>query len=131
MWFDPSMDEPYQKAVSQGIQDAGYEPLRIDKKNHNNKIDDQIIAEIKRSRFIVADFTHGEGGMRGGVYYEAGFAHGLNIPVIFTCRKDVVKKIHLDTRQYNHILWEADKLDEFKKALSERISAIIGDGPTT
>ncbi len=35
-------------------------------------------------RFMIADFT----GHRGGVYFEAGFAHGLGIPVIWTCRED-------------------------------------------
>ena len=83
-------------------------PVRIDQQEHNNKIDDEIIAEIRRSRFVVADFTQGEKGARGGVYYEAGFAQGLGIEVIFTCRKDVLDNndIHFDTRQYNHIGWE-------------------------
>jgi len=129
MWFDDSMEDAFVKAIGPAIHDAGYAPLRIDKKDHNNKIDDEIIAEIRRSRFVVADFTHGEKGMRGGVYYEAGFAHGLNVPVIFTCREDVIGKIHFDTRQYNHITWKPEKLDEFRKALSNRISATIGDGP--
>ncbi|GER06670.1 hypothetical protein JCM17843_09800 [Kordiimonadales bacterium JCM 17843] len=129
MWFDPSMGDAYRQGIEQGVLEAGYRPIRIDQKDHNNKIDDEIIAEIRRSRFVVADFTHGEAGMRGGVYYEAGFAHGLNIPVIFTCREDVIGKIHFDTRQYNHITWKPDELDEFRKALSDRISATIGDGP--
>ena len=55
-----------------------------------NSIDDEIIAEIRRSWFVVADFTCGtvphEGKEvaipRGGVYYEAGFAQGLNVPLI-------------------------------------------------
>ena len=129
MWFDDSMKEVYEIGIRPGIEDAGYEVRRIDRVEHINKIDDEIIAEIRRSRFVVADFTHGDTGARGGVYYEAGFAHGLNIPVIFTCRKDVLEDIHFDTRQYNHIPWEPDKLVEFRKALSDRISAVIGDYP--
>lgn len=129
MWFDSSMDSAYTQGIEKGIRDAGYEPVRIDRKDHNNKIDDEIVAEIRRSRFVVADFTHGEAGMRGGVYYEAGFAHGLNIPVVFTCREDVIGKVHFDTRQYNHITWTDDNLDGFRKAVADRISATIGDGP--
>ncbi|MCW5608337.1 MAG: hypothetical protein KIT26_09815 [Nitrosomonas sp.] len=101
--------------------------MRIDQKNHNNKIDDEIIAEIKRSRFVVADFTQGDSGARGGVYYEAGFAHGLNMPVIFTCRADALNNVHFDTRQYNHIVWE--NIDALRNQLAQRISATIGDGP--
>jgi nucleoside 2-deoxyribosyltransferase len=127
MWFDPSMVEAYKQGIKLGIEDAGYDAFRIDEQDHNDKIDDQIIAEIRRSRFLVADFTQGETGARGGVYYEAGFAHGLNIPVIFTCRKDVIEKVHFDTRQYNHIVWET--FEELRTRLSQRISATIGDGP--
>ena len=129
MWFDDSMNDTYENGIKPGIEDAGYNPLPINKKEHINKIDDEIIAEIRRSRFVVADFTHGDSGARGGVYYEAGFAHGQDIPVIFTCREDILEDIHFDTRQYNHIPWVEDKLEEFRKALSDRISAVIGDGP--
>ena len=127
IWFDESMEDVWEKGIKLAIEESGYEPVRIDQKEHSNKIDDEIIAEIRRSRFIVADFTHGDGGARGGVYYEAGFAYGLNIPVIFTCRKDVFKKIHFDTRQYNHIVWETP--EELRQKLTARIAAVIGDGP--
>lgn len=127
MWFDPSLTDAYEKSIAPAIRDAGYEPLRIDRKDHNSKIDDEIIAEIRRSRFVVADFTQGASGARGGVYYEAGFAHGLNIPVIFTCRADALKDVHFDTRQYNHIAW--NDIDELRSLLAKRISATLGDGP--
>ena len=126
MWFDESMEAVWAKGIAPAIEDAGYEPIRIDKKEHLNKIDDEIIAEIRRSRFVVADFTQGGDGARGGVYYEAGFAHGLNIPVIFSCRADVLEDVHFDTRQYNHIVWETP--DELRESLQNRIAAVIGDG---
>ena len=129
MWFDKSMNEVWENAIKRGIEEAGYEAVRIDHKEHVNKIDDEIIAELRRARFVVADFTQGDDGPRGGVYYEAGFAHGRNVPVIFSCRKDVIEKVHFDTRQYNHIVWEAEKLDEFRDHLTKRICAVIGDGP--
>lgn len=127
MWFDESLNAAWDAAIKPAIEDSGYEAIRIDKQEHLNKIDDQIIAEIRRSRFIVADFTHGDGGARGGVYYEAGFAHGLNIPVIFTCREDTIEHIHFDTRQYNHIVWKSHNV--LRERLTNRISAVIGDGP--
>ena len=127
MWFDESMEDAYEKGIAPAVREAGYEPLRIDRKDHNNKIDDEIIAEIKRARFLVADFTHGETGARGGVYYEAGLAHGLNIQVIFTCREDALDDVHFDTRQYNHITWKTP--EELRERLMQRISATIGDGP--
>jgi nucleoside 2-deoxyribosyltransferase len=127
MWFDDSMTEAYDNGLAEGIKKAGYKPLRIDRKDHNNKIDDELIAEIRRSKFLVADFTQGEDGARGSVYYEAGFAHGLGIPVIFTYKKGSEPTNHFDTRQYNHIEWESP--EDLARKLQNRISATLGDGP--
>ena len=127
MWFGDEMDDAYEQGIRLGIEAAGYTPMRIDRKANVNKIDDEIIAEIRRSRFLVADFTHGEGGARGGVYYEAGFAYGLGLPVIYTCRKTMEDDIHFDTRQYYHIFWET--LAELRDRLAQRIEALIGAGP--
>ena len=127
MWFDESMDEVFRNGIAKGIDDAGYRPFRIDRKDHINKIDDEIMAEIRDSKFLVADFTQGTDGPRGGVYYEAGFARGLGIPVFYTCRKNMVDKLHFDTRQFNHILWETP--EELCGALRNRIEAVIQKGP--
>ncbi len=127
MWFNKSTSAAFEKGIKPAIVETGYEPLRIDRKEHINKVDDEIIAEIKRSRFLVADFTHGEDGARGGVYYEAGFAHGLGIPVIFTCREDAVETLHFDTNHYNHIVWSGPA--DLREKLRNRILAVIGQGP--
>ena len=84
---------------------------------HNEKIDDKIIAEIRKSGILVADLTENN----QGVYFEAGLAMGLGIPVIWTCRKDNFESIHFDTRQYNYIVWENP--GELKEKLKNRIEA--------
>ena len=45
------------------------------------------------------------------------------IPVIWTCRNDMLKHIHFDTRQFNHIVW--DDADDLYKKLKNRIGAVI------
>jgi hypothetical protein len=139
MWFDPSMHEIYDTGISQAIEDAGYDPIRIDRQEHNNKIDDEIIAHIRRSKFVVADFTseifeRTKNGKviqttepRGGVYFEAGFAKGLGKEVIWTVNEDVLKFVHFDTRQFAHIVWNS--AEDLREKLSRRISATLGDGP--
>ena len=129
MWFSEEVDKVYEEGIKLAIEDAGYKPMRIDRKPDLDKIDDEIIGEIRRSLFLVADMTHGDDGARGGVYYEAGFAYGLGKTVIYTCRGDMIGKVHTDTRQYAHILWEEEKLGELRKQLCDRIMARIGEGP--
>ena len=126
MWFDDSMRQAYEDGIEKAVKECGYKPLRIDQKQHLNKIDDEIIAEIRRSGFVVADFTHDvEKGVRGGVYFEAGFAYGLGLPVLYTCREDLKEKLHFDTRQYPHILWKTP--EELYTKLRDKIGAVIGD----
>ena len=127
MWFDDSLKEPYDEGIEPAIREAGYKAMRIDRKPDVDKIDDEIIAEIRKSRFLVADFTHGDKGARGGVYFEAGFAFGLGKPVIYTCRADMVNDLHFDTRQYAHIVWKTP--EELREGLKNRILARIGEGP--
>lgn len=127
MWFNEKVDSAYTHGIAPALSAMGYQPVRIDQKEHNNKIDDEIIAEIRRSRFLVADFTCETGKVRGGVYYEAGFAQGLGIPVIWTCKDTSLADLHFDTRQYAHIVWK-DVLDLYLQ-LRNRIGATIGEGP--
>jgi nucleoside 2-deoxyribosyltransferase len=126
MRFNDKMKEIFSKTIRPVIIDCCFEPLIIFERNHINKIDDEIIAGIRKSRYIVADFTE----QNQGAYYEAGFARGLGLQVISTCDKAEVDsgKIHFDTRQYRTILWERDKLDLFKKELQDCIEANIGIG---
>jgi hypothetical protein len=119
MWFNPSLDNAWEKGFKSALEKTGYDPVRIDLAEHNEKICDRIIAEIRKSGLVVADFT----GQRGGVYYEAGYAMGLGIPVIWTCKDTDVKELHFDTRQYNHIVWSNP--EELRKKLINRVEATI------
>lgn len=127
MWFNSATELAYKEGIEPAIADAGYRAVRIDRKEHINKIDDEIIAEIRRSKFLIADFTCEKGSVRGGVYFEAGFAMALPIPVIWTCSKASLDDVHFDTRQYNHIVWETPQ--KLREALKVRIGAVIGTGP--
>ncbi|MFH1288314.1 MAG: hypothetical protein ABII25_06420 [bacterium] len=98
---------------------------------------------------MVCDLT----GYRGGVYFEAGFAYGLGLDVIYTCRKDWLKDeilkdesgndikslfdnnggkisilkegVHFDLAHRNRIEWEPDKPEDFRIKLENRIKALI------
>ncbi len=119
MWFSDETREAYESGVEPAVSAAGFTPIRIDRKEHNNEIPDEIIAEIRNCEFMVADFT----GQRAGVYYEAGFAMGLGRSVIWCCHKDEVEKLHFDTNHKNHIAWETPA--GLRERLYRRIRATI------
>jgi len=122
MSFDTSLEGAYTLGIYPAIEvDCGYKAVRIDLVHHNEKICDRILAEIRRSQFMVADFTM----QRHNVYFEAGFALGLGRPVIWSCREDEVKadKLQFDTRQYNHIAWTT--ANDLRHKLTSRIRATI------
>lgn len=115
-------------AIKSACKECGITAKTVDENQHNGDITDKIIAEIKTSRFVVADFTDNN----QGVYYEAGFAKGLGIPVIKTCskkwfdeEKDGVRvhKLHFDIEHDNLILWK--DAEDLKDKLKSRIEASI------
>jgi len=156
MSLAPEMNNVFELAIKPGIEyieegenESRFRALRIDNKEHTNDINDEIIAEIRRSRFMVCDLT----GYRGGVYWEAGFAYGLGLEVIYTCRKDWIKAeplkdtkgkvinklldsngnkieikkdgIHFDLEHRNRIDWKEIDLEGFEDKLKKRIKAVI------
>jgi hypothetical protein len=123
MWFGPKMNDAWINGFEPAIWNAGYRPRRIDKKEYIGGIADEIISEIRRSRFVVVDYTE----QANGVYFEAGFALGLALQVIPTCRKDQIAKLHFDIRHLNTLSWETPQ--ELAAGLSTRIVAVIGAGP--
>lgn len=117
------MTPAYERGLRVGIERAGHMPVRVDRTEHVNRIDDEIVAWIRRSAFVVADFTE----QKAGVYFEAGFALGLSLPVIWSCRKDDISKLHFDVRRY--ICIDRTDENELARRLQLRIEAIVGRGP--
>lgn len=129
MWFSGDDEQPkqeldqYFEAVSAALLEVGYGVIRVDLVPHNDFIMDQVIAGIRQAPFVLADFT----GHRPGVYFEAGYARGLNIPVIHTCKASHFDAAHFDIKQINTIQWGSPA--DIQEPLKSRILATIGRGP--
>ena len=104
--------------------DAGCQKaIRVDKEHFLGDVVFEIIARIKECRSIVADVT----GHKNRVYFEAGYAMGMDLPVIWMCHEDDKDKAHFDTNDRNHIFWK--DIDGLRRSLANRILATIGQGP--
>lgn len=111
-----------KEAIKSAVNETKYHSIIINEKHieSDRTINDAIIAEIKRAKFVVADFTQ----QKSGVYFEAGFALGLGIPVIYCCDKaDFVANSHFDVNHYPHILYNSP--EELRKGLIDKIRAWI------
>ena len=115
----------YEQGIAAGIEAAGYEPMIMNRLEHNRRIDDEIIARIKQSRFLVTDFSVN----RGGIYFEAGYAMGLGLEVIWLVRETHLDCVHFDNRQYNFITWQEGAWEQLAGRLRFRIERTIGRGP--
>ena len=86
MWLDDSIRELYDEGIKPAIRNAGYEPYLVDDDLSVDKIDDAIIANIRQSKFMVADLTHGDDGppreclLRGGLCRGARLAGHPDLP---------------------------------------------------
>jgi hypothetical protein len=120
MSFDPSMIS-LRNTLKQVIIKNGFEPIIIDEQliESSQTINDAIIAAIKSCKFCVADFSQ----QKDGVYFESGFALGLNKPVIYTCQKEWFSKSHFDTNHFPHIIYES--IEDLRISLDEKIKAWI------
>jgi nucleoside 2-deoxyribosyltransferase len=123
MAFDASLDAAYFEAIKPAIVSAGYEPVCMKERFTNDNICDVILAEIRKSQFVVADFTL----QKGGVYFEAGFAKALGKEVFWTCQADDFHNLHFDTNHYGHIKWATP--EDLRTQLEARIVAELGSGP--
>lgn len=120
MAFKSSLDDAFLRGIQPAVEDdCGFKAVRMLELEHNDKICDRIIVEVRRAQFVIADFTF----QRGGVYFEAGFATALSRPVIWTCNACHFHRLHFDTRQYNHIKWKGP--DDLRTQLATRIRETI------
>ena len=109
------VDKHFRPAVTL----AGFDLRLVTDKQSAGLIDNQIRVAIRTSAFVVADLTHGN----NGAYFEAGFAEGIGLPVIYTCRADVFKekKTHFDTNHMLTVPWDPADPSSAANRLKETI----------
>jgi hypothetical protein len=106
MSFDQTMVST-RDAIKKACIETGFIPILIDEIYFESEvtINDAIIAQLKKSKFCIADFTM----QKDGVYFEAGYALGRGMKVIYTCSKTDFEKTHFDTNHFPHLIYENPK----------------------
>jgi len=130
MAFKDDLLAAHEKAIKPACLACGFQARVSSDNEYNDGIMDEIITEIKRSKFVIVDFTYNN----NGAYFEAGYAQGLGREIIRLCKKDWFEgldekgnrnRLHFDIQHYNIILW--DNHADLLKKLKARIRATIPD----
>jgi hypothetical protein len=122
---DEPLDIIVENFIKPAVEQTGFQLIRLDDTPHAGLIDDRLRVEIRTSRFLIADLTHGN----AGAYWEAGFAEGLGKPVIYTCEKSKFEmdKTHFDTNHHLTVIWDTENPGEAAERLKATIRATIPD----
>lgn len=111
----------FNDVIKKAVDDTGFKIHKLDEAHRAGSIDDKLRVEIRRSRFIISDLTDDN----NGAYWEAGFAEGLGMPVIYICEENKFneKKTHFDTNHHLTVLWKDDEesLKKFAEELKDTI----------
>lgn len=127
---DAELDVLYRDHLEPAVALTGFDLRRTsdDHKTAGNIVN-RMRVELRTSRFVVCDLTHGN----RGAYWEAGFAEGLGRPVFYVCRRDKLDSTdrdtrpHFDTAQQLIIGWDpadpAPAMRELKDAIRATLPA--------
>lgn len=109
----------YNSVLCPTIKKLKLKPFRMDIDNSKaGLIDNAMLYNIQNSRFVIAELSD----KNPGAYWEAGYAEGLGLKVIYACEKRQLKnKLHFDVNHRNTILWEET---DYQKA-KERLQTVI------
>ena len=95
----------YLAAVKDVCEKEGFDAVRTDSRPHgdSHQIIDTIHDAINSCGFVIADLTK----ERPNVYYEIGYARGLEKKLILTSKKDT--EVHFDLQGFNRIEWKGSE----------------------
>lgn len=114
---NPALEDVYRTikevCASYGIKAYGAAEIE-----HQDRITDLILSEIKTCEFLIADLTY----ERPNVYYEIGYAHAINKRPILYRKKGT--RLHFDLSVHN--VPEYKNITELRELLNKRLEAILG-----
>jgi hypothetical protein len=116
----PELEDVYN-TIKDACQEFGIRAYRADEIQHQDRITEIILDEIRTCEYLIADLTH----ERPNVYYEVGFAHALDKKPILYRRSGT--HLHFDLSVHN--VPEYKNVTELRHLLRLRLEAITGRSP--
>lgn len=120
MKFDDEQKQFVNDKLKPVVKETGFDLLLLtDINSKENLIDNKLRVAIRQSRFLICDLTH----CNAGAYWEAGYAEGLKLPVIYICEKKAfkaknkTKRPHFDVNHQEIFQWDKNNEESIKDFL--------------
>jgi len=112
---DEILDPLLRDHIKPAIREIGYDLLDLRDVARAGIIDNLLRMQIRDAAFVIVDLTH----ENAGAYWEAGYAEGLGKPVLYICERNKFdeKKTHFDTNHCTTVLWDINKVQDFRGEL--------------
>lgn len=101
MPFTAELDDAYHLGIRQVAVNLGFTCERADEMQYVGGVIEKIYDSIRDADVVVAEVTM----PNPNVYYEVGFAHAIQVPVILLTRD--VQATRFDLRGYRHIVYSS------------------------
>lgn len=111
---DDDLCAEWTERVLPKLEQCGYLPRLFTRPGSDNF--DNSMQEIAESKLIIADLTNHS----PKVYFAAGYALGMNIPVIWTVNRRNENKLFVRSHRVRPIVW--DNAEELAAILQQRLS---------
>jgi hypothetical protein len=100
MEYGPPYDELYSEVIRPVCKELDLETIRADEVNVPGLVIEDIERDIRESKLIIADISPSN----ANVYYEVGYARGINKPIILVAEKGT--KLPFDVMAFRTLFYE-------------------------
>lgn len=111
------VDHNYSFVIKPAVEKHQFTITRADEISHTREINDVILESLAKSTFAIADLTDA----RPNCYYEVGYAHALNKPVIIIAREGTSRHFDISTYKWNY--WTT--YEDLKPTIEREIEAVL------
>jgi len=123
MEFSSPFMEIHEEVIKTICNEFELDAYRADETYGPGLIIADVTREISESQFVIAEITPSN----PNVYYELGYAHAINKPVILMADKAIVKQLPFDVSGFRTLFYENSipGKRKFDEALRKNITAIL------
>jgi hypothetical protein len=123
MEFSSQYNDVYTEVIKSVCNESNVEVTRVDERRGPGLIITDIVQSIEKAAFVIADISP----LNANVFYEVGYAHGINKPTILMAETGT--NLPFDVSPFRTIFYDnsISGKSRLEQGLREHIRAILGN----